>query len=56
MGDGVYQFQLEAGEREVRIWAGMAFYGEDLILSIPAGGTIERSVTLRERERKEEQK
>jgi hypothetical protein len=56
-GNGVYEFELEAGEREVRVW-GPGYHTETLIVSIPEGGTTTRAVELRvvEKEEKEEAK
>jgi RNA polymerase sigma-70 factor (ECF subfamily) len=53
-GDGIYEIELEAGEREVNIWAGSAYHGENLTVSINGGGTTRHTVTLRQREKEEE--
>ncbi|MHC4133351.1 MAG: sigma-70 family RNA polymerase sigma factor [Planctomycetota bacterium] len=53
-GDGIYELELETGEREVSIWAGSGYHGERLAVSIANGGTTKHTVRLRQIEKEEE--
>jgi len=48
-GNGIYDFELEAGEREVHVW-GPGYRTATLTVSIGKGGTAKRKLLLRERE------
>jgi RNA polymerase sigma-70 factor (ECF subfamily) len=52
-GNGIYDFELEAGEREVMVW-GAGFHSTRLVVSITSGGTTKHTVRLRRIEKKEE--
>ena len=52
-GNGIYDFELEAGEREVRIW-GPGYRTSTLTVSIAKGGTTKHTVRLRRIEEEEE--
>ena len=52
-GDGIYDFELEAGEREVRVW-GPGYHTATLTVSVAKGGTTKHTVRLRRIEKEEE--
>jgi RNA polymerase sigma-70 factor (ECF subfamily) len=52
-GNGIYDFELEAGEREVHVW-GPGYHSASLTVSIRNGGTTKHVVNMRVIEKEEE--